>query len=170
MSDRGAAGRSDEQRPHGERARFELLSRLSELWPEIFRHVRVAKSPELGEQIAGELGTVTVHQVEALWALERGPLTMSQLARALKVSESAATALVERLVRHSLVERRSDPRDRRIVMVELSERAHALSEQVAKHRLAAFGEVFGVLSDDRLHDVVTALEEVADNLPEEQGP
>jgi DNA-binding MarR family transcriptional regulator len=147
--------------------RSELLARLSDVWPDVLRRVRVAKSPEIAEEMASGLGSVTVHQVEALWALEQGALSMSQLAKALHVSESAATALVDRLVRHGLVERRPDPADRRVVRIELSERARSLADQVARARLRTFSEVFSGISDEKLGVLVAILEEVVLERPEE---
>jgi predicted DNA-binding protein (UPF0251 family) len=74
--------------PAGSAARSERLDRLAELLPAIQTRVRATKPPEL----TAELGSVTLHQLEAVRLVQPDGLTMSQLAEALNISESAATA------------------------------------------------------------------------------
>lgn len=48
-------------------------------------------------------------------------MTMSELARAIKVAHSTATAVVDNLVRKQLVQRMPGPKDRRVVLVRLTD-------------------------------------------------
>src|SRR6516162_9665364 len=60
--------------------------------------------------------------LDALEHLEAaGPLTQRQLGERLALTSGAITMLVDRLERAGLVRRRPHPRDRRAVLVELSE-------------------------------------------------
>jgi DNA-binding MarR family transcriptional regulator len=56
--------------------------------------------------------------VQVLIALEKGPRSVGALAGAVGVSRPAASQLVDRLAEHGIVERRHDPEDRRVVLVE----------------------------------------------------
>jgi len=60
------------------------------------------------------------HQLSVLTYLRGQSVTMRELARELAVGESAATAVVDRLVRQELVVRCDDPSDRRLVRLALS--------------------------------------------------
>ena len=64
---------------------------------------------------------MTIPQVKTLVLLERrGPLRMGGIARYLGTTLSATTPIVDRLVEKGLVERLSDPSDRRVVICELT--------------------------------------------------
>ena len=56
-----------------------------------------------------------------------GAVPMSQLAAFLRVSMSAATGLLDRLVEQGLAQRETDPRDRRIVRAAATEPGLALA-------------------------------------------
>ncbi len=137
--------------------RSKLLDRLVELRQVFVRKLMPSKDPEL----SGILQNVTIHQMEVLHLLDRAPLTMSDLARRMNVSESAATSLVDRLVRQNLVERFADPADRRVVRVGLSADARTMASALSRRRRAASAAVFGVLDDRQLCTLVNLLELVA---------
>lgn len=61
--------------------------------------------------------------------LLRGPQTASAIASETRLTPAAVTALVDRLAERGFVRRRPDPADRRKVMVEAAEAAHALAAE-----------------------------------------
>lgn len=61
--------------------------------------------------------------------LARGPQTALAIAREVRLSPSAVTALVDRLAAHGLVSRKADPKDRRRVLVVAQASAFALFER-----------------------------------------
>jgi DNA-binding MarR family transcriptional regulator len=66
---------------------------------------------------------LTFTQLRALSVLSRKqPRRMSDLAEALDMTPASASALVDRIDQRGFVTRRSDPDDRRTVLVELSRR------------------------------------------------
>src|SRR5581483_234901 len=95
--------------------RDELIEEFSHLLGALKRSVTSAMPAEVREQMAG----ATPHQLEAL-SLVAGTdsgLTMNEIARHQNCALSTATALVDRLERQALVERRDDPDDRRVVRI-----------------------------------------------------
>lgn len=136
------------------------LDRLAELLPAIQTRVRATKPPEL----TAELGSVTLHQLEAVRLVQPDGLTMSRLAEALDISESAATALVDRLVRHGLIERAEDPEDRRVVRIVPSERSRELADRFVAHQRAVLEEAFVVLDDEDLATLVDLLDRVVSRM------
>jgi DNA-binding MarR family transcriptional regulator len=71
-------------------------------------------------------------QMGALKALEqRGSIPMSELAGELHCDTSNVTGIVDRLEQRGLVERRADPRDRRVKLLELTERGTRLGREIA---------------------------------------
>jgi len=137
--------------------RDQLINRLFELKPALERHLRVP----LPEELRGELQSVTLHQLEVLGLLKRGGMRMRDLARELEVSEPAATAVADRLVRNGLVQRRSDPADRRTVRLELSDHAATVLGRFEAARREALTDVFEVVTDEQLRALVDVLETLA---------
>lgn len=70
---------------------------------------------------------LTFTQLRGLSVLaRRQPLRMSDLAEALGMTAASASALIDRMVQRGFVARRSDPDDRRTVLVELSRRGQRI--------------------------------------------
>ena len=70
---------------------------------------------------------LTFTQLRALSVLSRKqPQRMSDLAEALDMTPASASALVDRIDQRGFVTRRSDPDDRRTVLVELSRRGQQI--------------------------------------------
>src|SRR2546425_11261156 len=72
-------------------------------------------------------------QIMALKALgERGSIPMSELAGALHCDSSNVTGIVDRLEQRRLVERRSAAHDRRVKLLELTDRGVELGREVGR--------------------------------------
>ena len=80
---------------------------------------------------------LTMAQMKALFVLHhRGPVKVSDLAEALGVTAPSMTGTLDRLVRQALVERRTDPGDRRLVITALTPAGQTLVEQLHQGRRA----------------------------------
>lgn len=104
---------------------------------------------------------MTVPQIKTLNLLVRvGPSRMGNIASSLDIAVSAATTLVDRLVERELVERLSDPNDRRVVICGLTAQGHetmnqiwrgerdqlrCLADHLEMHQLESIMEAFEVL-------------------------
>jgi DNA-binding MarR family transcriptional regulator len=134
-------------------ARDEAHARLIEVMPALFRRLVVG----LPNEVEG-LAKVTTEQYGVLTnILDRGSVSMSELAIARNVALNTATSLVDRLVAAGLVERRGDPGDRRVVRVVLTARGETLMERLRAIRRAAIRGVLDELSDEEIDRVLAAL-------------
>ena len=90
---------------------------------------------------------MTTPQVKTLVFLdERGPARMGMIASHLGTSLSATTSVVDRLVQKDMLERASDPSDRRVVICELTSTGRDAVDR------------FWRLGEDRLMPVAALLE------------
>lgn len=101
------------------------------------RMLRVTRQTEnhLREFLRTRHGT-TLPRFDVMAALHRAvePMKMSDLSRQLLVSNGNATTVVERLEKDGLVRRIPGAKDRRVVMVELTDRGRAdFEDQAAGH-------------------------------------
>jgi len=83
---------------------------------------------------------------------------MRELARELAVGESAATAVVDRLVRQGLVVRCADPSDRRLVRLALSGTGESLVTKLHSTACQKTANLLVSLSDDQLAQLVATME------------
>jgi DNA-binding MarR family transcriptional regulator len=98
-----------------------------------------------------------------LHAAPGGRLTMRELGRAVVISKSGLTGLVDRMQRAGLVERSGDPDDRRVVHVTLT-RAGAETYRAARadHRTTVAERFLAHLSRDEAVVMEQALRRVRD--------
>ncbi len=105
---------------------------------------------------------LTMPQARVLFTLiEHGERTAGELAEEVSVSPPTITGITDRLVKQGLVERREDPRDRRIVVLCLTDEGRQLTLEIAEKSRVYLGEVFETLSDERLAEICSALEDLA---------
>jgi DNA-binding MarR family transcriptional regulator len=77
--------------------------------------------------------------IVALWS--KGALTMTELGARIPLSRAAVTTLVDRLEADGLVRRRGDARDRRRIVVELTERSSERTRPVMQEWSAELQEL-----------------------------
>ena len=96
--------------------RRELTDRFTESAEYLNRQLHTGRLDEW------ECLDMTIPQIKTLVLLERmGPLRMGNIAIFLDRALSATTTVMDRLVEKELVDRVSDPSDRRVVICQLSE-------------------------------------------------
>ncbi len=132
------------------------MCRLLELAPAVRRAFEV----KLDAEHRSLWRSLTAHQLEALVALEDGPRSMRSLCEHLEISESAGTALVDRLAARGLVERQADPADRRVVLIAASDAARAMVSQYRDLRQDRLATVLADLPTDDLATLVRIYETV----------
>jgi DNA-binding MarR family transcriptional regulator len=135
-------------------ARELLVDRYCEIQPQLQRRFSALLHGELRE----ELHAVTDHQLSVLTHLRHNSVTMRELAKQLAVGESAATAVVDRLVRQGLVIRCDDPTDRRVVRLTLSAEGQSVVAEMRATVCRKTASLLDVLSDEQLAQLVAIIE------------
>ena len=128
----------------------------------------VARVAELVEALAASGQTVprdfvmetdlTLPQIRILYMLATGPARITDISKANGMALANASSMVERLARKDLVERVSDPNDRRVAPVCLTTKGREAVEGVTRSENAAVDRIAGVLSDGELEVVARSLE------------
>ncbi len=110
-----------------------------------------------------EINTKQFILLRALYRCQRS--TVTDLASKLRLSTSATTIALNRLVKNGYVNRVRDEQDRRVVWVELTEKSMPLIQRLMEKRREFFTELLLVLSDDELEKLVQHLEKIRQGLP-----
>jgi DNA-binding MarR family transcriptional regulator len=114
----------------------------------------------LSQRLIAELTDETVslpqiHAMRYVWLHEN--VLMGDLANGLAISYPSATNMVKRLERQGLVERVTNPADRREVEVRLTKRGRELTELMETERVNRMGQVLNRMSEEDRHALLRGL-------------
>ena len=90
----------------------------------------------------------------------RPNLTMSELARWMQISKQQMTKLVDRMIVRGFVERVSDPDDRRIIRLQLTDHAQEYSDRFLMQDAAYYRNFFDSMPEDDRAEFAHALESI----------
>jgi len=131
--------------------RERLVDEVLMLLPVLGRGLGRPGREELGE-IAERGIPVDVHlspgHVQVLIALGRGPHSIRQLAGVVGVSSPAVTQLVNHLEENKMVQRRHDPSDRRVVLVDYAPGMQDIARRMMEGRRRRIVEAVNSLTDE----------------------
>jgi DNA-binding MarR family transcriptional regulator len=119
------------------------------------------------DELRGEFGAVTWHQVGALEQLRAAMqtssgATMNEIARMQQCALSSASALVDRMIRLGFAERRNDPEDRRIIHIVPTALGEQMLERFDDARKTVALEALAPLTDADLEKLVALMAKVVD--------
>ncbi len=119
-----------------------------------FHPVRTAKMPR-----------ITPAQWGALMLVEqRGKSTVRDVARALGITSSAATQLVDGLVESGYVVKKVNAEDRRVISLTLSSKTKVQVEAMKKQALQKFLKFFEVLNDTEFNQYIMLNKKIVERL------
>jgi DNA-binding MarR family transcriptional regulator len=125
-----------------------MTSRKEQL-EELLESFQMLKRNMSSFAIPKESAKITFAQWMALRLLaQRDGQTIKEVATALGISSSAATQLVDPLVRGGYISRKQSIADRRSVQLTLSKKAVAKMAEMKKRTLARLVDVFSVLNNE----------------------
>lgn len=101
---------------------------------------------------------LTLPQIRTLYMLASSPARIADISQAQGMARPNASNMVERLVRKGLVERLSDPNDRRVALACLTDKGREAVEGVTRSESVVVERIVAVLSIDELEAVARALE------------
>lgn len=106
-------------------------------------------------------------QILMLYALlEKGTSTMSDLANWLRVTHGVATRTVDRLVEKGVVERRHDEKDRRVVLVSLTDEGREYAERIISVHLDKLDRILSDIPEEKKANFLDMLLEIDQRLEE----
>jgi DNA-binding MarR family transcriptional regulator len=117
-----------------------------------------------------QVDAVAVPQLRALVVVAtRGPMNLTVLAAHLGVNASNASRTCEKLVAGGFLERSLPPRDRRNVVLRLTDRGERLVATLVESRRTALGEAVARMSATDQEQLVRALEALAEAMAAAHG-
>jgi DNA-binding MarR family transcriptional regulator len=110
--------------------------------------------------------SLTLAQLKTIYVVaSSGPMTMGSLAERLGTRLSTTSGAVDRLVREGMLDRREDPNDRRVVLVETTPAALEQIERMSELGRSRFRDLLSHLpSDEDVRTVERAMRLLSDAL------
>jgi DNA-binding MarR family transcriptional regulator len=106
-----------------------------------------------------------------LWAMKTlartGPMTTGCLAEALVVHQSSLSILLNRLERRGLVRRSRDPDDRRVVVLDLTDKGRATATRAPEPAQGRMLHVLEGMTAAEVHDLYRAIERLVGSMEAE---
>jgi DNA-binding MarR family transcriptional regulator len=99
-------------------------------------------------------------QFHTISILRKGPLPMKELAGRMMISKQQLTPLVSKLIDAGLVKRKTDENDRRVVLIEVTERGVQLHDELKTDIKRAFIKKISVLPEDQIDELEIALKKI----------
>jgi MarR family 2-MHQ and catechol resistance regulon transcriptional repressor len=129
-----------------------------ELWQDI-RDIYRAALKRLNAKLRKE--RITFSQYSVLLALSRnGPMQMNKLGEHMLVAPANVTGLVDRMERKGYVRRKRDERDRRLHVIEETERGSRIFKSISSRFRQYTGNFGSTLTHEELDSTLAALRKV----------
>lgn len=90
-------------------------------------------------------------------------ISIKDLGGILGITSSAATQIVDGLVKKEILVRKRNPRDRRYIKLDLSEKSKAHFKNIKVNHIKAFMSLFNVLDDNEILKYEELTQKVAEN-------
>ncbi|MDF2684062.1 MAG: MarR family transcriptional regulator [Brevibacillus sp.] len=109
---------------------------------------------------------LTVPQLVLIRHIMTEPKTIGQLSKAVDLSYSTVSGIIDRLEREQLVERVRDENDRRVVWIRKTEKITELFEKVNLLSGEIYKQHFNSFSEEELNNIINSLEALVTKLEE----
>jgi DNA-binding MarR family transcriptional regulator len=122
-------------------------------------------------QLEGKLGGI--HDLDLFYEIvvelsrRAEPMTMGELSHTLEVPLSTATRLVDLLVKHDYVKRLSDPDDRRVVRVAMTETGIKIQRSMTAFLIDRLGQILSQFTPDERETMLKLVTKFCDLMESE---
>jgi DNA-binding MarR family transcriptional regulator len=96
---------------------------------------------------------------------KKGQCKVTDLAENMEVKPSAITVMIDRLIAQEVVKRRHDDKDRRVVLIEMTDRGHEVLQQIHSLRRQIIGSYLTDIDPDKLAVFLDVFEQIAGKIP-----
>lgn len=138
-------------------------SEVSKILPTILREVTKRQMTIFSK------GNIAIPHIIILDLLrEKGPCKMGDLAKALHLTMSAVTGIVDKMIKLKLVKRNRSRQDRRVVYVFLLKKGSKTARRVSDDRRNTANDIFSVLTKSERRQYLKLLRKVHKSLKKRQ--
>mgnify|MGYP001048095940 CR=1 FL=1 len=135
---------------------------IDEIIEDMIQIMPVLQKRLLRMDLGGVTSGLTRLHFAVMGILSRGSMNVTDLAKSLIITKPQMTHLIDQLVGQSIVERRPDERDRRVINLSLTEQGRVLLDDVRRKVQENIRQALAGLTEDDLKAMYGALETLKD--------
>jgi DNA-binding MarR family transcriptional regulator len=153
----------------GETAHAELLQRVAARMPVMIRVMKLVGKRVMAEH-APRMTEIGEGQARVLHVLyEDGRRQVGELAERCGVADPTVSKMLKSLEHNGLIERRTDPENRRVVWVSLTAKGRSLFDEIQASFEQGMAQMLGGLSDEQLRDFLRTMDHLEQLLAGSSG-
>jgi DNA-binding MarR family transcriptional regulator len=131
---------------------------------EFFKLSRCLKEKNFYKNDLTELSILQLHAL--IYVKEHEHAQMNEIAKHFKIELSSATSLVNKLCTMELVSRETDPQDRRLVRIQLTEKGKKLLQDAMEVRVKKIESMLSSLSEKDTNELLRIMETLNERIEE----
>lgn len=116
-------------------------------------HKNIIKPDEFMKSLAMPPSHVKV----VFYLAQNGPSSVSNIAKDLCISKPNMTPIIDKLLEAGYVKRYEDPNDRRVLIIEVTEKAHEIFRIKREFAVSLLKEKLSALNDDDVKSISTSI-------------
>ncbi|GAB6158431.1 hypothetical protein JCM39194_16310 [Desulfotomaculum varum] len=116
---------------------------------------------KLGPRLSCAAEGLTQPQFMVLGFLKNKPCTVTEIAAMMGVQPSAITAILDRMEKSGFIQRERDKQDRRLVIVNITDKGQETFAKAQEKRLAILTRYFSYLEREELEQLICIYEKLA---------
>lgn len=116
-------------------------------------HKNIIKPDEFMKSLAMPPSHVKV----VFYLAQNGPSSVSNIAKDLCISKPNMTPIIDKLLEAGYVKRYEDPNDRRVLIIEVTEKAHEIFRIKREFAVSLLKEKLSALNDDDVKAISTSI-------------
>lgn len=158
ITDQGAPVTAVTATEAGERDHKELLQRAAARMP-ILLHMLKLVAKRVTAEYAPKVAQIGEGQFRTLHVLyDEGTLQVGELAERCGVADPTMSKMLKSLEHHGLIERRTDPENRRVVWVSPTTQGRALFDEMSAHFESGLTQLLQGLTSEQLADLLRTID------------
>ncbi|MDD5639467.1 MAG: MarR family transcriptional regulator [Candidatus Pacebacteria bacterium] len=108
-----------------------------------------------------EIYNLTIGQMEILHFIkDKKQVPMKEVADFLEITPPSATSLINNLVISDILERKFDKIDRRVILLNITEKGKKIFEKAKKERAEAFEKIISILTEEERNHLLKILKKI----------
>ncbi|RXT07294.1 MarR family transcriptional regulator [Ammoniphilus sp. CFH 90114] len=136
---------------------------LRELMKKLNKSFELAVTRELAEY------GITLPQLLVLRRITNGPQTIGDISKAINLSYSTVSGIIDRLEREKWVKRVKDMKDRRVVWIQTTEKVEEIRKQVPAFQESYYASMFEELTEEEMDQIIQSLELLTKTIDKKVG-
>lgn len=134
---------------------------LTKISRELFEMIMILhKNVIRPDEFMKSLAMPASHVKVVFYLAQNGPSSVSNIAKDLCISKPNMTPIIDKLLEAGYVKRYEDPSDRRVLIIEVTEKAHEIFRIKRELTVSLLKEKLSTLNNDDMQSISTSLSDL----------